>query len=66
MQQQEQYNRSEGSSRSYREYNTSLDPSTRLTFIIIPNPEDIRDRSNVRIARAYIVTVVRARSRLKA
>ncbi|MCJ1377622.1 hypothetical protein MMC17_000717 [Xylographa soralifera] len=41
-------------------------PNTRLKFIIIPNPEAIRDRSNVRTARAHAVTVARARSRLKA
>jgi hypothetical protein len=60
MQRQAQADRSEGSSRS------SSNPNTRLTFIIIPNPEAIRDRRKVRTARSHAVTVARARSRLKA
>ena len=66
MQQQQQDGRSDGSSRSCREYNTSSDRYTRLTFIDIPNPEAIRDRSKVRTARAHANTVAWARSRLKA
>ena len=66
MQQQEQDDRFDGSSRSCREYNTSSKPYTRLTFIDIPNPEAIRDRSKVRTARTHAVTVALARKRFKA
>ena len=66
MPRQEQDGRSDGSSGSCREHNMPSDPYTRLTFIDIPNPEAIRDRSKVRTARAHAVTVACARSRLKA
>ena len=66
MQQKQQGGRSDGFSRPSREFNTSSDPHTRLTFINIPNPEAIRDRSKVRIARAHAISVTWARSRQKA
>jgi hypothetical protein len=66
MQRQELDDKSDNSSRSCHKYSTSSDPSIRLIFINIPNPEAIRDRSKVRTARAHAVTVAWARSRLKA
>lgn len=66
MQRQEQDDKSDGSSRPCHEYNTSSDSYSRLTFIDIPHPEAIRDRSKVRTARAHAVTVAWARSRRRA
>ena len=66
MQQKEQDDRSDGSSRSCRKHSTSSGPYNPLTFIDIPNPDAIRDRSKVRAARTHAVTVALARKRLKA